>query len=139
MISVKTALALAAAISAASVAAQNVDGPPPVPHTTYAELRAMSVPVTAADITDHPYKVIGKIKTNIRKATILSGPISDDKARRELWERGRKMGADAVINAVLAENNTYSTRMGLRLVTGDAVRFVDGPSAAVEAGVPANK
>jgi hypothetical protein len=57
----------------------------------------VGVPVFPYDITDRPYKVLGEVKAGVRKATMFSKSPSQAKIYRELWERGQKLGADAVI------------------------------------------
>lgn len=59
----------------------------------------VGVPVFPYDITDRPYKVLGEVKAGVRKATMFSKSPSQAKIYRELWERGQKLGADAVIKA----------------------------------------
>jgi hypothetical protein len=57
------------------------------------------VPVFAGDITDRPYEVIGEVEAGVRKTTIFHPKASEKKIYRELWERARKLDADAVIKA----------------------------------------
>ncbi len=99
--------------------AQNVTPPP-----GYAELRAMQVPVTDGDITDRPYRVIGHIQAGIRKATMFSGSPSREKVFKELWERGRKMHADAVIHAEFGESHITAMSWGAREARGVAIKFL---------------
>jgi uncharacterized protein YbjQ (UPF0145 family) len=87
-------IAAATLVLAAPVVAQNVEL-----MRGYANLITLNPPVTEADITDRPYRVIGRIETVVRKVTIFGKNPSREKVFRELWERGRKMGADAVIQA----------------------------------------
>lgn len=61
--------------------------------TRYSDL--MSAPVTAADITDRPYCVIGPVKKEVRKATVFSKASSPAKVRRELWESAEKKALTA--------------------------------------------
>lgn len=112
-----TALALAS-----GAIAQNVDPDPPT--ATYAELIDMKVPVVEGDITDRPYRVIGEIETEVRKTMILSKTPSREKVFRELWERGEKMGADAVINARYGNSRVTFASWGARHATGQAVKFL---------------
>ena len=53
----------------------------------------VGVPVFPYDITDRPYEVLGEVKAGVRKATVFSKSSSQDKIYRELWERGKKLGA----------------------------------------------
>lgn len=84
------------------------------------------VPVYAGDIPDRPYRVIGEVKAGVRKATIFSKSSSEAKIYRELWERARKMGADAVINAKYGEAHVTAISWGKTNATGTAVVFTDG-------------
>ena len=83
------------------------------------------VPVFAGDITDRPYTVIGEVKAGVRKATIFSKSSSEGKIYRELWERARKMGADAVINATYGESHVTAVSWGKTNASGTAVKFTD--------------
>lgn len=112
----KHAIAIIALALATPAAAQEA---------TYAEVMALPVPVTAGDITDRPYIAIGKIEDGIRKATVFSKSVSEEKVYRELWERGRKMGADAVIRAEYGKSHMTFTSWGSRKISGWAVKFVD--------------
>src|SRR3954470_19342281 len=77
------ALAQEAADSTTAVKAANLPNPP----------------VIAGDVSDRPYTVVGQITAGVRKATLFSKAVSKEKIYRELWERGHKLGADAVIHA----------------------------------------
>jgi hypothetical protein len=57
----------------------------------------MGVPVFPHDITDKPYRIVGVVTAGVRKATIFSKEPSQQKIYNELWERGEKLGADAVM------------------------------------------
>ncbi len=59
----------------------------------------MGVPVFPYDITDKPYRIVGVVTAGVRKATIFSKEPSQQKIYNEIWERGEKLGADAVIGA----------------------------------------
>jgi uncharacterized protein YbjQ (UPF0145 family) len=77
------------------------------------------------DITDRPYKVLGEVKAEVRKATVFSKAPSQDKIYRELWERGEKLGADAVIKAQYGDARMTMMSWGSSAATGVAVKFVD--------------
>jgi len=92
--------------------------------TSYAYLMSLPVPVVEGDILDKPYRVIGHIDKGVRKATVFSKPASHDKVMRELWEKGRKMGADAVINAGYGEAHKVAfSSWGTREARGTASRM----------------
>ncbi|MEI6417485.1 MAG: hypothetical protein WCO82_00310 [Sphingomonadales bacterium] len=94
------------------------------PPMGYAKLSTLPVPVVEGDITDRPYRVIGLIETGVRKATVFSKDPSREKVFRELWERGRKMGADAVINAEYGNARVRGLSWGSRDARGQAVKFL---------------
>ena len=110
---------------AALVGAQNVD-PQPAPKapSTYADLMAARVPVTTADITDRPYRVVGHVHRNVRKATVFSKSASLEKLKKELWERGRALNADAVVNARYGDARITVMSWGANKVEGDAIKFL---------------
>ncbi|MFM6829078.1 MAG: hypothetical protein ACKOVA_01890 [Novosphingobium sp.] len=91
----------------------------------------VGVPVFPYDITDRPYTVIGEVKAGVRKATIFSKAPSQEKIYRELWERGQKLGADAVIKAQYGDAHVTALSWGSSSATGIAIKFVDAaaPSA----------
>jgi hypothetical protein len=70
----------------------------------------VGVPVFPHDITDRPYRVLGEVKAGVRKATMFSKSPSQAKIYRELWERGRKLGADAVIKASYGDAHVTAVR-----------------------------
>ncbi|PAV92768.1 hypothetical protein WR25_05062 [Diploscapter pachys] len=91
------------------------------------------VPVFAGDITDRPYQVIGEVKAGVRKATVFSKASSEAKIYRELWERAKKMGADAVINAKYGEAHVTAISWGKTNATGPGQAALDWFAACVRA------
>lgn len=81
------------------------------------------VPVFPYDIIDRPYEVIGEVKAEVRKGTIFSKEASQTKVYKELWERGRKLNADAVIKAVYGDSRVTLMSWGSIKATGTAIRF----------------
>jgi len=110
--------------------AQNVDPQPPVRQPGYAEVRSMPVPVVAGDITDRPYRVVGNIETQVRKLTIIEKDPSEARVYRELWERARKLGADAVVNAKYSETLFGGWTWGRRHASGQAIKFLTDSEVA---------
>lgn len=94
----------------------------------------IGVPVFPYDITDRPYKVLGEVKAEVRKATVFSKAPDQGKIYRELWERGEKLGADAVIKAQYGDARVTALSWGSSAATGVAVKFVD--AAPVPASTP---
>lgn len=86
-------------------------------------------PVIAGDITDRPYTVIGQITAGVRKATVFSKSSSPEKVYRELWERGQKLHADAVIHASFGKAHVSAMSWGQTNATGTAIKFTDATSA----------
>lgn len=97
----------------------------------------MPVPVVAGDITDHPYRVIGRIETNVRKATIFSKDASEAKVYRELWERAQKLGANAVVHASFGDSRVTALSWGARKATGEAIKFLTAEEIAARSVTPA--
>jgi hypothetical protein len=85
----------------------------------------VGVPVFPHDITDRPYKVLGEVKAGVRKATMFSKSPSQAKIYRELWERGRKLGADAVIKASYGDAHVTAVSWGKANATGIAIKFLN--------------
>jgi uncharacterized protein YbjQ (UPF0145 family) len=92
----------------------------------------VGVPVFPYDITDRPYKVLGEVKAEVRKATVFSKAPDQAKIYRELWERGEKLGADAVIKAQYGDARVTALSWGSSAATGVAVKFVDPAAAPAE-------
>jgi uncharacterized protein YbjQ (UPF0145 family) len=88
----------------------------------------IGLPVFPYDITDRPYKVLGEVKAGVRKATIFSKAPSQDKIYRELWERGEKLGADAVIKAQYGDAHVTAFSWGSSSAIGVAIKFLDAPT-----------
>lgn len=124
----------AAAAGLAPTLAQNIDPPAPR-HIAYAELVAQRVPVTDLDITDRPYRVIGEVRAEVRKATIFSPSPSQEHVFRELWERAVRLGADAVVNARYGDSRVTAMSWGSRRASGQAVKFLTDAEIAERARV----
>jgi hypothetical protein len=85
----------------------------------------VGVPVFPFDITDRPYAVVGEVTAKVRKGTIFSKDPSQQKIYRELWERGQKLGADAVIKAQYGDAHVTAFSWGSSTATGTAIKFTD--------------
>ncbi len=112
---------LAAALIASPAAAQDIT---PRANEPVAIILAKPQPVTAGDIVDRPYRVLGPVRATVRKTTIFDKRISEAKVYKELWERARRMGADAVIFADYAAPETELGKVGAREASGRAIKFV---------------
>ena len=112
-----TALAVVATVAAAQPALAKK------PHNYVVVNEAVGVPVFPHDITDRPYTVIGEVSAKVRKATVFSKSASQKKIYRELWERARKKGADAVINATYGDSHISAMSWGQTNAKGTAIRF----------------
>ena len=122
-------------LSAATLA-QTPAGPPPAP-VTYEQIQTMRPPVTAGDVTDRPYRVLGEVRASVRKATVFSRSPSQAHVYRELWERAERLGADAVVHAAYGEAHITALSWGARTATGQAVKFLTDAEIAAQAAAPA--
>jgi len=119
----------------AAVWAQGNDRQDPPAPTTYAELVRARPPVTDADITDRPYRILGEVRAEVRKATLFSSAPSRNKVFRELWERAERLRADAVVNARSGNARITGMSWGSRRSVGQAVKFLtDAEIAAGQTG-----
>ena len=119
----------------AAVWAQGNDAPLPPTPANYAEVVRARPPVTDQDITDRPYRILGEVRAEVRKATIFSRAPSRDKVFRELWERAERLRADAVINARAGGARVTGMSWGSRRSIGQAVKFLtDAEIAAGQTG-----
>jgi uncharacterized protein YbjQ (UPF0145 family) len=113
-----TAIAAVAAMAVAQPASAKK-----APRTYVVVNEAVGVPVFPHDITDRPYVVIGEVSAKVRKATVFSKSASQKKIYKELWERARKKGADAVINANYGDSHISAMSWGQTNAKGTAIRF----------------
>jgi hypothetical protein len=104
----------ASASNSANSATNPCDGAPPL----------LNPPVYEGDI-DCPYHVIGEIKDNLRKHFAFQADPTQQKIYAELWERGRKMRADAVINARYGATERTMFNHGRTPISGTAVKFLE--------------
>lgn len=84
----------------------------------------VGVPVFPYDIEDKPYVIVAGIEAGVRKATIFSKEPSQKKIYNELWERGKKAGADAVVLASYGDSKVSGFSWGRTGANGIAVRFL---------------
>lgn len=89
----------------------------------------VGVPVFPYDITDRPYRVVGEVKAGVRKATVFSKSPSQEKIYKELWERARKLGADAVVKAQYGDAHVSAFSWGKANATGTAIKFLPAGTA----------
>lgn len=116
-LSVLTAVALAAAAVSSPALAKK--------QATYVMVNEeMGVPVFPYDITDKPYKIVGVVTAGVRKATIFSKEPSQKKIYAELWERGEKLNADAVIGAKYGDSHMTAMSWGSTKAGGVAIKFL---------------
>lgn len=83
-----------------------------------------AIPVFEGDI-DRPYRIIGKIDDNLRKHFAFQANPTKEKIYAEIWERGRKMGADAVINVKFGPTVGTLFNHGRTPISGTAIRYTD--------------
>lgn len=84
----------------------------------------LGVPVFPYDIEDKPYVIVAGVEAGIRKATIFSKEPSQKKIYGELWERGEKAGADAIVMAAYGDSKISAFSWGRTSATGVAIRFL---------------
>lgn len=123
-IKILAAIAVAAMAVSTPVAAKKKD----VAHVMVNE--EMGVPVFPYDITDKPYKIVGVVTAGVRKATIFSKEPSQQKIYNELWERGEKLGADAVIGAKYGDSHITAMSWGSTKAGGVAIKFLSAEEVA---------
>ena len=97
----------------------------------------VGVPVFPYDITDKPYKIISGVTAGVRKATIFSKEPSQDKIYKELWERGEKLGADAVVLAGYGDSHVTALSWGKTNAHGVAIKFLT--DAEIASGMTGDK
>jgi uncharacterized protein YbjQ (UPF0145 family) len=106
----------------------------PLSHPVASEARMVensvhdTVPVFEGDVT-RPYVVVGEIRDNLRKPFAFMASPTKEKIYAEIWERARKMGADAVINARFGETQRTMFDHGRTPISGTAIKYTDGAKA----------
>ena len=82
------------------------------------------LPVFEGDVK-RPYVVVGQIKDNLRKPFAFLPNPTIEKILAEIWERARKMGADAVINARFGKTERTMFNHGRTPISGTAIKYTD--------------
>jgi hypothetical protein len=134
----KQFLVLAAVIGlnlGAAALGQTPDSPPAAP-MTYSQISNLHPPVTAGDVTDRPYRVLGEVHASVRKATVFSHAPSQAHVYGELWERAERLHADAVIHASYGDSHITAMSWGARTATGQAIKFLTDAEIAAQAPAP---
>ncbi len=108
-----------------------------LPATDHAALAGLRPPVVAGDVTGRPYRILGVVSANVRKATIFSRAPSQAHVYRELWERAERLGADAVINARYGDARITAMSWGARRSEGQAIKFLTDAEIAARGGTTA--
>ncbi len=90
----------------------------------------VGVPVFPYDIEDKPYVIVAGIEAGVRKATIFSKEPSQEKIYKELWERGKKLNADAIVLAAYGDSKVSAFSWGRTGATGIAIRFLTAEEIA---------
>lgn len=93
-------------------------------NSSVAAIAENSVPVLEGTV-DRKYVVVGEIKDNLRKSFSFQANPTKEKIYAELWERARKMGADAVIYAKYGETKVTLFNNGRTPISGTAIRYTD--------------
>lgn len=83
-----------------------------------------SPPVYAGDV-QRSYRVIGEIRDNLRKHFAFQASPTEEKIYSEIWERARKLGADAVINARYGETERTMFNHGRTPISGTAIKYTE--------------
>ncbi|MEI6002735.1 heavy metal-binding domain-containing protein [Paraburkholderia bengalensis] len=82
-----------------------------------------AVTITAADITDRPYVVIGDVVATVRKSTVFNADPTRKMVNEKLQERAAQLGADAVILVQYNRSGFSPLSWGALSGRGRAVRF----------------
>lgn len=123
-------------LAAVAVAAMTVSAPAMAKKKDAAYVminEEVGLPVFPYDITDKPYRIVGVVKAGVRKATIFSKEPSQAKIYAELWERGEKLAADAVIGAKYGDSHITAMSWGSTKAGGVAIKFLTADEIAAGA------
>lgn len=91
--------------------------------STTAETETAAVPVFEGGVK-RPYIVVGQIVDNLRKPFAFMANPTQEKIYAEIWERAKKMGADAVINARFGETKRTLFNHGSTPISGTAIKYI---------------
>ena len=105
-----------------AVSSRNVASAETIQSRQVVETPETPVPVFAGD-SDKAYRVIGVINDNLRKPFAFMANPTQEKIYAEIWERGRKMGADAVINARFGATKRTLFNHGSTPISGTAIKY----------------
>lgn len=97
----------------------------------------VGVPVFPYDIENKPYVIVAGIEAGVRKATLFSKEPSQKKIYNELWERGKKADADAIVLATYGDSKVSAFSWGRTGAKGIAIRFLTAKE--ISDGVKAEK
>ena len=86
-------------------------------------MRNSAPPVFSGDV-ERPYIVVGEIKDNLRKPFAFMPDPTKEQILAEIWERGKKFGADAVINARFSETKRTLFNHGKTSISGTAIKYI---------------
>lgn len=89
--------------------------------------KVISLPVFEGEV-DRPYRVIGEIKDNLRKPFAFLPDPTKVSIFTEIWERGKKMGADAVIHARFGETRRTLFNHGKTPISGTEIKYINLPN-----------
>ena len=107
-----------------AVSSRNVANAETIQSRQVVETPESTVPVFAGD-SNQPYRVIGVINDNLRKPFAFMANPTQEKIYAEIWERGRKMGADAVINARYGGTKRTLFNHGSTPISGTAIKYTN--------------
>jgi uncharacterized protein YbjQ (UPF0145 family) len=125
---------LIGALIASPTMAQNIER-----MDTYEYVRSQPYPVIEGDVTNRPYRVVGHVTKQLRKFTAFSKSADFQAVQKELWERAKKLNADAVINVKWGESDKPTWTFAATEARGVAVRFLtDAEIAALPKPVPSS-
>ncbi|MEY4239230.1 MAG: hypothetical protein RL339_1831 [Pseudomonadota bacterium] len=87
-------------------------------------LRSQPYPVIEGDVTNRPYRVVGQVTKQLRKLSAFSKTPDFQAVQKELWERARKLNADAVVKAQWGESNNPTWTFAATEARGVAIKFL---------------
>ena len=121
----RSAILIAAFLIAAPAMAQNIERT-----DTYEYIKSQPYPVIEEDVTNKPYRVIGRVRKRMSGFSISGKSLDFSHIQKELWEIAQKMKADAVIKVQWGEERGSLWAINIYAARGLAIKFLSDAEIA---------
>ena len=109
---------------AATWSYSGIDRPEGASQVSYEPTKAENITITALDITDKKYKVIGDITATVNKTTVFHADPTRELVNKKLTEEAAALGADAVVLVRYGKSGMGLLTWGSMEGKGRAVKYI---------------